>query len=291
MDQLGSSWWQKVRRPIWRIGKPLLILYLLAILVMMLFETWLVYPAPPVESGDWHPTGFKYEEVSFDSADGTKLHGWFVPHPNPSRVILYCHGNGEDVSSVGELAAILSDVLHASVFVFDYRGYGHSQGRPSETGCIADGNAAQHWLAERMGVRPNDVVLMGRSLGSAVAIALATDNGARALVIENAFPAMTDVAAWHYPWLPVRWIMSNRYDNLSRIPRYCGPLLQSHGTQDELIPLAFARRLFDAAPSASKRWLEFPGLGHNSAMPRRYYVELAKFLDESAADVDLSKTL
>ena len=258
---------------------------------MTLLETWLVYPAPPVDTGDWHPTGFKYEDVSFNSADGTKLHGWFVPHPSSTQAILYCHGNGEDVSSVGELAAMLSESLHSSVFVFDYRGYGHSQGRPSEAGCIADGNAAQHWLAERVGVRPKDVVLMGRSLGSAVAIALAADNGARALVIENAFPTMTDVAAFHYPWLPVRWIMSNRYDNLSRIQRYKGPLLQSHGTQDELIPLSFAQRLFDVAPSQKKRWMEFPGLGHNSAMPRRYYAGLAAFLTAVTEDKGLSESL
>ena len=248
-----------------------------------------MYPAPPVDAGDWHPTSFKYEDVSFNSADGTELHGWFVPHPSPSRAILYCHGNGEDVSSIGELAAMLSETYRAAVFVFDYRGYGRSRGRPSETGCIADGNAAQHWLAERMGIQPADVVLMGRSLGSAVAIALAADNGARALVIENAFPTMTDVAAWHYPWLPVRWIMTNRYDNLSRIQRYTGPLLQSHGTRDELIPLPFARRLFDNAPSVNKRWIEFSGLNHNSAMPRQYYDQLAKFLDASATDVGLPK--
>jgi uncharacterized protein len=275
---------------LWRIARPVLVAYLVVVFAMMLLETWLVYPAPPVDAGDWHPTGFKFEDVSFDSADGTKLHGWFVPHPNPSRAILYCHGNGEDVSSDGELAAMLSETLHASVFVFDYRGYGHSQGRPNETGCIADGNAAQHWLAKRMGVRPNDVVLMGRSLGSAVAIALAADNGARALVIENAFPTMPDVAAWHYPWLPVRWIMANRYDNMTRIQRYEGPLLQSHGTRDELILLSFARQLFDAAPSTNKHWLEFPDLGHNSGMPRRYYAQLAMFLDASTRNEGLSES-
>jgi uncharacterized protein len=252
--------------------------------MMMLLESWLAYPAPSVDDGNWHPIGFKYEDVSFDSADGTKLHGWFVPHPKPERAILYCHGNGEDISSNGELAAMLSETLRASVFVFDYRGYGHSQGEPNEKGCIADGNAAQHWLASRLGIQPNEVVLMGRSLGSAVAVALAADNDARALVIENAFPTMTDVAAWHYPWLPVRWVMSNRYDSLTRIQRYRGTLLQSHGTQDELIPLSFARRLFDVAPGLRKHWLELPGLGHNSASPPRYYDELANFLDASKWD-------
>ena len=287
MDQPSSPMWQKALRIVWRIARPILIVYLIVVLAMMYYETRLVYPVPPLQAGDWHPTGFNYEDVLFESADGTKLQGWFVPGHSPSRVILYCHGNGADLSSFGELATTLSESLHAAVFVFDYRGYGHSQGRPSETGCIADGNAAQHWLAERTGVRPNDVVLIGRSLGSAVAVALAAENGARALVIENAFPTMTDVAALHYPWLPIRLTMSNRYDNLSRIQRYTGPLLQSHGTQDEFIPLSFARRLFDVAPSTNKRWLEFAGLRHNSAMPHRYYDELAEFLNSRARDASL----
>jgi uncharacterized protein len=238
-----------------------------------------VYPAPRVADGDWNPTDFKYEDVSFPSADATKLHGWFVPYPQSQRAILYCHGNGEDVASVGELAAMLGEALHASVFVFDYSGYGHSQGHPNEAGCIADGTAAQFWLAKRMGIRPKEVILMGRSLGSAVAVAAAAENGARALVLVNAFPKMTDVATWHYPWLPVRWVMANRYDNLTRVQRYEGPLFQSHGTSDGLIPISLARRLFDAAPSLAKHWLELPGLGHDSPMPQTYYRELATFLD------------
>jgi hypothetical protein len=254
---------------------------------MMLFETSLVYPIPDRSQGDWQPKSFQFEDVHFNSADGTKLHGWFLPRPAAKHAILYCHGNGEDVSSIGEFASELSDRLHASIFVFDYRGYGNSEGRPNEEGCIADGNAAQHWLAERTHLQPSDIILMGRSLGSAVAVALAADNGAQALVLENAFPTMPDVAAIHYPWLPVRWIMSNRYDNLNRIQRYQGPLLQSHGTNDQLIPITLARQLFDKAPSTNKRWLEFPGLGHNSPLPRTYYDALARFIDVS----DTSKRL
>jgi fermentation-respiration switch protein FrsA (DUF1100 family) len=206
------------------------------------------------------------------------LHGWFLPYAQAQRAILYCHGNGEDVAANGELAAMLSDTLRASVFVFDYRGYGHSQGRPSETGCIADGVAAQRWLAKRMKIKPNELILMGRSLGSAVAVAVAAENGAKALVLQNAFPTMTDVAAWHYPWLPVRWAMSNRYDNVTRIQRCNCPILQSHGTADDVIPMSMARHLFDAAPSRDKRWIELPGLGHNSPMPQRYFDDLANFL-------------
>ena len=279
MSESISSGWRSSARVAWRITRLTLAAYLIVVLGMMLFETWLVYPAPPVAVGNWQPTEFKYEDVTFDSADGTKLHGWFLPNPNSKRAILYCHGNGEDVAAIGELAAYLNDRLNAAVFVFDYRGYGKSQGRPNEAGCIADGVAAQRWLADRMKIHPKDVVLIGRSLGSAITVALAAENGARALIVENAFPTITDVAAWHYPWLPVRLVMANRYDNLERIQHYNGPLLQSHGVQDGLIPISFARRLYDASPSKSKQWLEFPGLGHNSPMPTSYYARLAAFLD------------
>lgn len=250
---------------------------------MMFLENWLVYPAPPRDWGNWKPTGYRYEDVHFTSSDGTALHGWFFAQPSTSRAILYCHGNGEDVAAVGEFAAQLSSVIHANVFAFDYRGYGQSSGRPTEAGCIADGSAAQRWLAERLGMEQRDVILMGRSLGSAVAVALAAANGARALVLENAFTTMPDVASLHYPWLPVYWFMKNRYDNMARIRRYTGPLLQTHGTADVLIPIELARSLFDAAPSKHKKWVEFPGVGHNDPEPAGFFAELATFVDDAGA--------
>ena len=264
----------------WRIAKPLILAYLLILLALMLFENRLVYPVPPISWGNWNPTGLAHEDVWFESADGTKLHGWFVPHANPVRALLYCHGNGEHVAMNVDLAAQLRDRLQASVFLFDYRGYGHSHGSPHEAGCVADGSAAQHWLAERMGIGPNEVVLLGRSLGGGVAVALAAQNGAKALVLENTFPRMTDAAAAHYPWLPVRWVMDNRYDSLSQIRRFSGPVLQSHGMNDNIVPVTLGRQLFEAAPCKTKRWIELPNMGHNDAGPKSYYDDLAEFLSQ-----------
>jgi hypothetical protein len=265
-------------RAAWRIARPVLVAYLLVVLLMTFLETWLVYPIPPVGSGNWNPAGLAHEEVRFAAEDGTQLYGWFVPHAEPKHWLVYCHGNGEDVARNADLAAQLRDSLEASVFLFDYRGYGHSAGRPDEAGCIADGVAAQRWLAERAGVAPGEIVLMGRSLGTAVAIAVAAEHGARALVLENAFTRMTDVAAGHYPWLPVRWLMRNRYDSLSRIARFDGPVFASHGTSDRIVPIEFARQLFAAIPSEHKRFLEFPGLDHNDPPPGGYYAQVADFL-------------
>jgi fermentation-respiration switch protein FrsA (DUF1100 family) len=248
---------------------------------MMFLETFLVYPVPPRNAGEWNPKWLNFEDVWFEAADGTKLHGWFVPHPNPKRAILYCHGNGEHIAFNAELAAHLRDKLHASVFLFDYRGYGRSEGRPNEAGCIADGRAAQQWLAKQMGIKPSDIVLMGRSLGGGVAVALAAENGAAALVLENTFPTMPDVAAVHYPWLPVRWVMDNRYDSLTRIKKYRGPLIQAHGADDTIVPMRLARRLFEVAPSSTKKWVEFPDCDHNSECPAGYYDTLATFLERN----------
>jgi len=264
----------------WRIARLFVVAYLVIVLLMMFLERWLVYPVPPADLGDWKSTWLEHEDVWFQSADGTKLHGWFVPHENPKHAILYCHGNGEHIAFNAELAADLRDSLQASVFMFDYRGYGKSEGKPDEPGCIADGGAAQRWLAERMGNKPNEIILMGRSLGGGVAVALASEQGARALVLVNTFPSMVDVAAALYPWLPVRWVMENRYDSLSRIKDYNGPFMQSQGAADTLVPIAMARQLYEAAPTKHKKWLQYPDLDHNGQYPESYYQEVASFLNE-----------
>ena len=265
----------------WRVVRPVLVAYLLVVLAMTFLETWLVYPVPPVGFGDWNPAGLGHEEVRFAAEDGTRLYGWFIPHAEPKHWLVYCHGNGEHVGMNADLVALLRDTLEASVFIFDYRGYGHSEGRPDEAGCIADGLAAQRWLAERAGVAPGQIVVMGRSLGGAVAIAVAARQGAQALVLENVFTRMTDVAARHYPWLPVRTLMRNRYDCMSRIAQFAGPVLQSHGTADDIVPLPLARELFQAVPSSRKSFLEFAGDGHNDPPPGWYYRQLADFLEKA----------
>lgn len=268
----------------WRIVRALLIAYVCVVLIAMAMERHLIYPAPSAARGNWNATDPAHEDVWFTSADGTRLNGWFVPHPTAKRAILYCHGNGENVALDAQLVALLCDRLHASVFVFDYRGYGRSEGTPHEAGCIADGRAARAWLAERLGIQPQEIVLLGHSLGGGVAVALAADGGARALILENTFSSIVDVAAHSHWWLPVRLVMRNRYDSVSCIKHYDGPLFQTHGTNDTLIPIQFGRRLFDASPSKNKRFIEASGLGHDDGPADNYYRDLAAFLDEADAN-------
>lgn len=253
--------------------------YLILLVLMMWLENLLVYPTWQIPPGDWNPTEFAFEEARFHSTDGTSLHGWYLAHPAPKAYVLYCHGNGEDVARLGEYMAVLRDRHQISILAFDYRGYGLSEGRPGEAGIVADTLAAQQWLAGRAAIAPSDILLWGRSIGGAVAVQAAAAQGARGLILERTFTSLPDVAARHYPWLPVRWLMRNRFDSLARIGVYQGPLLQSHGTADEVVPFELGVRLFEAAAAAPKRLVTMVGVTHNGPNSEDYYTELHQFLE------------
>ncbi|TWT48376.1 alpha/beta hydrolase [Botrimarina hoheduenensis] len=251
-------------------------------------ERPLIFPAPPRHRGNWDMQWFDKEDVYFESPRGpgrraAQLHGWFAPHPKAKQVILYAHGQTEHVASLASVVARLQDALDASVLVFDYRGYGKSEGRATEGGAIADAMAAQQWLAERTGKLPEELILIGRSLGGAVAVGVAAERGAKALILENTFGRLVDVASYHYPWLPVRPFMRNRFDSIRRIARYEGPLLQLHGTRDRIAPAKFARELYAACPSPMKRFYTVRRGVHHDATPLAFYSHMAKFLDEVEA--------
>jgi fermentation-respiration switch protein FrsA (DUF1100 family) len=252
--------------------------YLLVLLLLLLLENTLLYPAPQYPLGDWAGSDWPHEDVHFASSDGTKLHGWYFEHPQPRAVLLYAHGNGEHVAFLGPYLDQLRDELRLSIFAFDYRGYGRSEGSPHEQGILEDGTAAQLWLAERTGRRPDDLVLMGRSLGGGVVVDLASRHGARGLVLQNTFTSLPDAAAKLYPWAPVRLLMRNRYDSWTKIGRYQGPVFFSHGTADELVPYDLGRKLFDAAPGP-KEFFVIEGGGHNDPEPRAFYSALDRWLD------------
>ncbi len=132
-------------------------------------------------------------------------------------------------------------------------------------------------------VRADQIILYGRSLGGGCTVALAADGGAQALVLERTFDSLVDVAARQYPLIPVQWLMRNRYDSIAQMAGYDGPLIQLHGSTDELIPIAHGKRLFDASQSDTKIWIEVPGLGHNDPLPTTWLGELASFVHASVA--------
>ena len=255
----------------------------------MLLERQLVYPIPPIGRSNWRPGRFEYEDIWFESEDSTRLHGWFFPREGAERVILYCHPSEQQVADNGRLAAAMSRRLNAQVFVFDYRGYGKSAGKPYEAGVIADGRAAQRWLAERVGCAVEDIVLVGRSIGGGVATALAVELGARALVLQNTFTRLTEAAALRVPWFPVAWFMRNRFPSIRRMASYDGPLFVAHGALDAVVPLWMGRRLVRASPSARKVFFPIPGGHHDDPMPPDFYEDLLSFLSEVDLQADTSE--
>jgi len=256
--------------------RQLLLVYLGALVVLMFLEESLIFFPSPYPEGNWRPGGLKFEDVEFAAADGTALHGWYLPHPTPRGVVLFCHGNAGNITHREEILRRLHNITGATVFIFDYRGYGRSQGKPTEAGILADARAAHDWLARRENLPFERLVLMGESLGGAVAVSLAAEGGARALILESTFTSLPDVAAHHFPWVPVRLLMRTRLDALAKIKDYRGPLLQSHGDQDTIVPYHLGRRLFEAAHEP-KQFITFPGGDHNDLRGVEYYEKLAEF--------------
>lgn len=224
-------------------------------------EQVLVYPqsvAPSITS--YESAGGR--QVWLETEDHQRLEARYFVHPHPQAVALYCHGNVGTVDKWADLARRLSQQHRLSILVFDYRGYGRSTGVPYERGILRDAESARRWLATENGIEPSEIVLIGRSLGGAVAVDLAANGGARGLILESTFSSLPDVAERHAGWLLPAWNMTQRLNSAEKIKHYSGPLLQSHGTTDGLIPLSVAQALFENAPGP-KRFIVVPGGTHN----------------------------
>ena len=242
-------------------------------------EQSLVFQPTPYREEKWIVPTIRCEDAWFAPADGTRLHGWFAEGANPRAVVLYCHGNAGNISGGEGLLRQYCDKLHVSVMLFDYRGYGKSQGQPTEAGVLQDARAARAWLAKRTGVAEKDIVLVGNSLGGGVAVDLAAKDGARGLILENTFTSLPDVAASHVPLLPVQWLMQTRLDSAQWIAKYHGPLLQTHGDADQVVPFAIGKKLF-AAANEPKKFIAIPGGGHNVPQDQKYWRALEAFFEE-----------
>lgn len=271
---------RRLRRVVRLVQIPILA-WLFVVVAAMFLENSLIYFPAVYPEGDWNPAGLPVEDAWFQAADGTRLHGWYVPKENARAAVLFCHGNGGNITHRVDALTMLNRRAAVSVLIFDYRGYGRSEGKPSEAGVLADARAARAWLAAREKIAEADIVLLGESLGGAVAVDLAARDGARVLVLESTFSSLPDVAAYHYPFLPVRWAMRSQFDAVGKIGMYHGPLFQAHGDVDTIVPLQFGRHLFEAA-NEPKQFLPLPGHDHNDPMPAEFYEAVAVFLSQSS---------
>jgi fermentation-respiration switch protein FrsA (DUF1100 family) len=238
-------------------------------------ELLLFFPAR-YPSGNWAPSDLRFEDVWFSAPDKTRLHGWFCPCDNPRATVLIAHGNAGHVASRASWLKHLQSNVRVSSFMFDYRGYGRSEGVPTVEGVLQDARAARAKLCELARVRDSEMLLMGESLGGAVAVQLAAESAPRGLVLQSTFSSLTDVADVHFPRLS--WLVPpGKLDSVSQIARYCGPLLQSHGAADRTIPLTCGEKLFRAAHEP-KTFVTIPGAGHDNWLTPEYLTRLDEFL-------------
>ena len=222
--------------------------------------------------------GLAFEEVSLTTADGVRLHGWFVPAPGARTTLLFLHGNAGNISHRLDSIAIFHE-LGLDTLIIDYRGYGRSEGRPSEAGTYRDAAAAWEHLVRERGVDPRRIVVFGRSLGGAVAARLAAERPAAALIIESCFSSALDMARALYPWLPARLITRLDYPVAADVARGGRPLLVVHSRDDEIIPFAMGEAIYRAA-RGPRELLELRG-DHNGGFLRdrtRYRDALGAFI-------------
>lgn len=251
-----------------------------------LFQSHLLYlPEVPSRTlaADPGALGLDFQDVALETADGVALHGWYVPAPGARRVLLFFHGNAGNISHRLDSIQIFHD-LGLDVLIIDYRGYGRSEGSPSEQGTYRDAEAAWRYLAGERGLDPGRVVVFGRSLGAAVAAWLAARHPPGALILESAFRSVPAMAAELYPWLPVRWLARLRYETQAYVGQVTAPVLVVHSTDDEIVPFTHGQAVYDAAREP-KTLLRLRG-GHNDGFMVSadvYRAGLAEFLRQLPA--------
>jgi len=199
--------------------------------------------AVPYTPGD---IDLSYDKVVFRTDDNQKLTGWFIPADNAKLTVLFCHGNGGNMTHRLDTINILNE-LGLNCFIFDYRGYGGSEGRPSEQGTYSDAQAAYDWLTKKKHTLPENIILFGRSLGGSIAAQLAGSVRVKGLIVESCFTSYVDMGKKFYPYMPVRWFAAFSYRTIDYVKKINCPIMIIHSRNDEIIPFEFGLRLYDAA--------------------------------------------
>jgi hypothetical protein len=245
-------------------------------------EKGIVFFPDPYLIGTPADYNLQYEEVWFTAADGVKLHGWWVPKAG-APVLVWFHGNAGNISHRLDNIKLLHGLAGVQIFIFDYREYGRSQGRISREGTFKDAAAAYRYVAETRGIPGQEIILFGRSLGSALATDLAIKVPCRCLIIESPFTNSSDMAKLFAPFL-FDWRPSIPYDNLGKIDKVKAPVMVIHGEQDEIIPVDMGRRVFAAAPEPKELYI-IPRAHHNDTYMvggEAYFQRLRDFIHRKA---------
>jgi len=267
----------------WRLVVAVILgFYLIVLILLKVFEPRLIYfPGQRALTQPPAQLGLPVERIEIPTEDSLTLVSWAIPAADSTGLwLLICHGNAGNLSDFDRpLHYAGLRALGLSLLAFDYRGYGESEGTPSEEGLYRDALAAYRYLRDTRGVPADRIVVFGHSLGSAVAVHLASRVPAAGLILEGAFTSAVDRGQEIYPYIPVRWLAGSRFGSLNRIAGVETPKLFLHATADEVIPLAHGRRLYEAAPEP-KTLVELQG-GHGDAFDAdsgRYFGSIGNFL-------------
>ena len=260
-------------------------LILLVLLIYGLFlvgcEHKIVYHPHKYPAGFWEPEalGISVEDIYFQSEDGVKLHGWFVPAEKPVATLLWFHGNAGNLSHrLDNIKKLLP--LGLNVFIFDYRGYGRSEGEPGEPGIYLDSRAAYSTLVATKKIDPKTLFLFGRSLGGVCAAEVAVDHPAAGLILESTFTSAKDMAKNLFPFLPIGSVIRSELNTIEKVPGIKIPKLFLHGTRDEIVPYMLGKKLY-AAAADPKEFYDIEGAGHNDTYivgGQPYFQRLGQFV-------------
>lgn len=254
------------------------IFYLLLILLLYFFQRKMIFipyqdiVATPSE------LGLEFDDVYFKTQDGTNLNGWFIPAKKAEYTVLFCHGNGGNISHRLDTISLYNKIP-LNVFIFDYRSYGKSSGSISEKGLYDDIAAAWKYLTEEKKIPAEKIIIVGRSLGGSIASHAAAEFSPGGLILESTFTSITEIAQHRLPFVPVSWLLDYKLPTIENLAKVKCPVLIIASPDDTIVPFKYGKKLFAEAPEP-KTFLQLTG-DHDDCyfLCRTQYVEaLMKFL-------------
>ena len=260
----------------------LLTCYFITLLFLLCFENKLVFRPNNVTTFRIDPSSSQtFQDIFLEDSQGQTIHAKWFPYTNAESTVLFCHQNNANLSIHLPVEHIQKwhNEMHMSVLIFDYPGYGKSEGNPSEQGCYEAAELSYKWLTDQQYISADTILIVGRSLGTAVAVHLAAKYDHQALVLVSPFTSLPDAVGACYPIWPAQYWMTNQFDSMAKINKCSRPILMFHGTKDNRVPIALGKQLFDSA-SKPKRFITVTGADHGDAVLKNFYGELKQFLQD-----------
>lgn len=269
-----------IKRMIQSVLFILITSWILIALLIYFFQPKLIYYPHNEVSATPELISLDYEDITLTTNDGVEINAWWIPNQNARGTLLFLHGNAGNISHRLDSINIFHQ-LDLSVLIIDYRGYGNSNGKPSEQGTYNDAETAWNYLTNEKNIKPDEIIIFGRSLGAAVATWLVEKHSAAGLILESSFTSIADIGKYYYPYLPTSLLARIKYPSVTRMTNITSPTLVIHSPNDEIIPYEHGKQLFEAANNP-KVFLNING-GHNEGFMvsgKQYTDGLNRFISD-----------